>query len=73
MNWLVEDGKFILPSGTGVSARCHHRKNGSGACGGCYARLATLLDDIYSAEDPKALIAEVHAAMIAEGNRRNEQ
>lgn len=38
----IEDGKLRMgPDGGAMDAACHHQKRG--ACGGCYARLITLL------------------------------
>lgn len=72
--WVVEDGHFILPSGNGMQATCHHRKGG--ACGGCYARMACVLDAIRDAlkaaphEGVSAVLAEASAAMVAEGKAK---
>jgi hypothetical protein len=70
--WRVEDGRFILPSGDGMKAACHHQSRG--ACGGCYARLASALDEIQiHAEDAAEIVHTVHYAMMAEGKAKKRR
>lgn len=57
----VVDGKFILPSGNGMTASCHHQRKG--ACGGCYARMAVLMDDIEA--DPLDAVHHIKRASAA--------
>lgn len=65
--WKVVDKKFVRANGGTMEASCHHRR--SGACGGCYARMAEALEEILVSEDPKAVVKAVHDAMIAEGKK----
>lgn len=66
-NWEVKDEFFITHTigGNRMKASCHHRVDG--ACGGCYARLLTMLDDVVEfPEVAKQITAEVSAKLRAE-------
>lgn len=48
--WEVKPDGLVTPAGNRMKASCKHRKNG--ACGGCYARLYVLMEEIE--KDPES-------------------
>jgi hypothetical protein len=64
--WEVTGKGFVTEAGNLMRASCAHRSDMK-ACGGCYARLQVLLDEIErTPSDAARLIAEVTDAMKRE-------
>lgn len=58
---------FVTESGNLMRAGCHHSR-GPTACGGCYARLQVLLDELEQHPSKASeLVAQVRGAMKREG------
>lgn len=71
----MADGSFEVSPGLFMTATCHHRRSGAGACGPCYARLYKALERVEAAptvEAVRAICAETSAAMVAEAPQRRE-
>jgi len=65
----VVDGKFIMRGGgMTMSATCiHRRRNQNGSCGGCHARLYTLMHEVEAEPERAAeLVKEYTTVMRAE-------
>lgn len=72
--WKVKARKFVLPSGNYMEAGCHHTEVASAACGGCYARLMMVLEEIEAdPTDAAEVIDELRHALRAEGAAKKKR